>query len=202
MFCRTNFTASREIWSSLGGEAKLFCDNESKGSIKWYRQRSRKLIIQTNSDEHYLKLEFQKLAGTCEDNNPDADENFVNLITDISAKKDVYTADEESQVILLEKLMEVEVIDVNKQNHETVSCVVDGNMKCFNEPEVCGHVCTCTCSCVNTVVNAELEGLKLEMTILESRLLSVTSKSDNESEIKSLRVKLNDLEAVIRHQEE
>jgi hypothetical protein len=37
--------------------------------------------------------------------------------------------------------MEVEVIDVNKQNHETVSCVVDGNMKCINEPELCGHVC-------------------------------------------------------------
>ena len=98
--------------------------------------------------------------------------------------------------------MEVEVIDVNKQNHETVNCVVDGNMKCINEPEVCGHVCTCTCSCVNTVVNAELEGLRLEMTILESRMLSVTSKSDNESKIKSLRVKLKDLEAVIRHQDE
>jgi hypothetical protein len=98
--------------------------------------------------------------------------------------------------------MEVEVIDVNKQNHETVSCVVDGNMKCINEPEICGHVCNCTCSCVNRVVNAELEGLKLEMTILESRLLSVTSKSDNESEIISLRVKLKDLEAIIRHQDE
>ena len=48
----------------------------------------------------------------------------------------------------------------------------------------------------------ELEGLKLEMTIFESRLLSVTSKSDNESVIKSLRVKLKDLEAVIRHQDE
>jgi hypothetical protein len=74
-------------------------------------------------------------------------------------------------------------------------------MKCINEPEVCGHVCNCTCSCANTV-NAEFEGLKLEMTILESRLLRVTSKSDNESEIKSLRVKLKDLEAVIRHQDE
>ncbi|CAB4035180.1 Hypothetical predicted protein [Paramuricea clavata] len=98
--------------------------------------------------------------------------------------------------------MEVEVTDVNKQNHETVSCVVDRNVKCIDEPEVCGHVCTCTCSCVNAVVSAELEGLKLERTILESRLLSVTSKSDNESEIKSLRVKLKDLEAVIGHQDE
>jgi hypothetical protein len=54
-----------------------------------------------------------------------------------------------------------------------------------------------TCSCANRVVNAELQGSKLEMTSLESWLLSVTSKSDNESEIKSLRVKLKDLEAVI-----
>ncbi|CAB4005718.1 Hypothetical predicted protein [Paramuricea clavata] len=121
--------------SSPGGDVKLFCDNESKFSIKWYGQRSRKLIIQTDSDEHYLKLEFQKLACTYEDNNPDADENFVNLITDISGKKDVYTADEESQVISLERLMEVEVTDVNKQNHETVSCVVDRNVKCIAKPE-------------------------------------------------------------------
>ena len=71
-------------------DVKLFCDNESKGSLKWFCQRSRKLIIQTDSDEHYLKLEFQKLAGTCEDNNPDADENFVNLITDIYPLRKMY----------------------------------------------------------------------------------------------------------------
>jgi hypothetical protein len=61
-------------WSSPGGDVKLFCGEESKFSIKWYGQRSRKLIIQADSDEHYLKLEFQKLAGTCEDNNADADD--------------------------------------------------------------------------------------------------------------------------------
>ena len=113
---------------SPGEDVKLFCDDESKFSIKWCGQlRSRKLIIQADSDEHYLKLEFQKLAGTCEDNNPDADENFVDLITDISiAKEDVYTADEESQVILLEKSMEVEVIDGNKQNHELLAVLLTG----------------------------------------------------------------------------
>ena len=67
------------------------------------------------------------MAGTCEDNNPDADENFVDLITDISiAKEDVYTADEDSQVILLEKSMEVEVIDGNKQNHELLAVLLTG----------------------------------------------------------------------------
>ena len=98
---------------------KLFCGEESKFSIKWYGQRSRKLIIQADSDEHYLKLEFQKLAGTCEDNNADADDlRYVGMfVTSLVA------------------------------------------------------------------VLAELESLKLEMTILESRLLSVTSKSDNQSVI-------------------
>ena len=107
-------------WSSPGGDVKLFCDEESKFSIKWYGQRSRKLIIQADSDEHYLKLEFQKLAGTCEDNNPDADDlRYVGMF---------------------------------------VTALV--------------------------AVLAELESLKLEMTILESRLLSVTSKSDNQSTLK------------------
>jgi hypothetical protein len=44
----------------------------------------------------FKQIVMKKLAGTCEDNNPVADENFVNLIADISAKKHVYTADEES----------------------------------------------------------------------------------------------------------
>jgi cell division septum initiation protein DivIVA len=37
------------------------------------------------------------------------------------------------------------------------------------------NVCTC-----NGVVNVELEGLKQEMTILESRMVSVISKSEND----------------------
>jgi hypothetical protein len=42
------------------------------------------------------------------------------------------------------------------------------------------EVCNCTCSCVNRVVKADLEGLKLDMTILESRLFAqCSSKLDN-----------------------
>ena len=60
-----------------------------------------------------------------------------------------------------------------------------------NASKVCG------CSCP-----VELEGLKLDMTILESRLLFALSKSELESDVRSLTVKLKQLEAVIRHQDD
>ncbi len=101
-----------------------------------------------------------------------------------------------------DKSLAVESIDRNKQNHESVSYVVVEDEGRINDPKVCGCVYSCTCSCTNGLLKAELEGIKLEMTILESRLLSAISENENELEISSLRTKLKDLEAVIRHQDE
>ena len=51
--------------------------------------------------------------------------------------------------------------------------------------EACGYLCP-----------AELEGLKLDMSILESRILSAILK------VNFLTVKLKEMEAVVRHQDE
>ena len=56
---------------------------------------------------------------------------------------------------------------------------------------------TCGCLC-----SAELEGLKLDTTILESRILSEISQGELESDIGILEVKLKEMVAVIRHQDE
>ena len=61
--------------------------------------------------------------------------------------------------------------------------------------------CNCSCSCTNKLVTAEIEGVKLDMTILESRILAQVSQNEVDSDINSLRSKLKDLEAVMRHQE-
>ena len=55
------------------------------------------------------------------------------------------------------------------------------------------------CGCI---FSAELEGLKLDMTILESRILSAISQNERESHVGLLAVKLKEMKAVIRHQDE
>ena len=62
--------------------------------------------------------------------------------------------------------------------------------------------CNCSCSCTNKLVAAGIEGVKLDMTILESKILTQVSQNEVDSDINSLRSKLKDLEAVMRHQEE
>ncbi|CAB3990437.1 Hypothetical predicted protein, partial [Paramuricea clavata] len=47
-----------------------------------------------------------------------------------------------------------------------------------------------------------MEGIKLDMTILESRMLAAISENEHESDIISLRVKLVDMEAVVHNQDE
>ena len=65
---------------------------------------------------------------------------------------------------------------------------------CMNEPELSD------CNCAH--LNADMEGIKLDMTILESRMLAAMSKNEHESDIISLRVKLVDMEAVVHNQDE
>ena len=82
---------------------------------------------------------------------------------------------------------------VNEHESNSVCSVhnIDDNTAQAKASKVCG----CSCS-------VELEGLKLDMTILESRLLSALSQSELESDVRFLTVKLKELEAVIRHQDE
>jgi hypothetical protein len=47
-----------------------------------------------------------------------------------------------------------------------------------------------------------MEGIKLDLTILESRLLTALSENEYESDINLLRVKLKELEGVVRNQDE
>ena len=69
-------------------------------------------------------------------------------------------------------------------------------------PEACG--CRCACISSNRVINADLEGIKLDATILESRLLAALSQNEDrcESVIGSLRVKLMQIEGIVKHQDE
>ncbi|CAB4018984.1 Hypothetical predicted protein [Paramuricea clavata] len=57
------------------------------------------------------------------------------------------------------------------------------------------EVCKCSCS-------VDLEGLKLEITILESRLFAAISKNELELDIDLLRVKQEESEATIRRQDD
>ena len=60
------------------------------------------------------------------------------------------------------------------------------------------EVCFCPCS---RIINADLEGTKLDMTTLESRMLEAISERDTESKIVSLQTKTKDMKAVFHHQD-
>ena len=63
-------------------------------------------------------------------------------------------------------------------------------------------VCKCTCNCFGGITTADLEGLKLDIAILESRFGIANSTDHINSEINSLRSNQRDLEAIIRKQDE
>lgn len=158
-------------WSSPGGEVKLFCAEESKYIIKWYGLRSRKLIIQADDDKQYLKLEFQKLSNSCDvdksDERCEANENLASPVTSTSfAKENANTSGEDSQVEFFEKATEAKTFDVNKQNHESVSCFADWDIERMNDLEV--FSCTCKSNCGRWVTNEQLQDIKFEMSALEA----------------------------------
>ena len=64
------------------------------------------------------------------------------------------------------------------------------------------ETCGCTCNCSGKVSTADMEGLKLDMTILESRLNSVGSCNALNSELNSLKSKQQAMEAIICKHEE
>ena len=63
-------------------------------------------------------------------------------------------------------------------------------------------VCNCICNCSGGILVADVEGLKLDMAILEKRLNLLNSCNTMNSELVSLRNKQYDMEAIIRKQEE
>ena len=65
----------------------------------------------------------------------------------------------------------------------------------ISEPEIS------SCPCFG-IVDANLEGIKLDMTILESRLMSALVNNETGSEINLLKLKIKELERVMRSQDE
>jgi hypothetical protein len=64
------------------------------------------------------------------------------------------------------------------------------------------ETCGCTCNCLDKVSTVDMEGLKHDMTILESRLNSVGSCNAQNSELNSLKSKQQAMEAIIRKHEQ
>ena len=91
-----------------------------------------------------------------------------------------------------EKLIHLALVTGLLNNKNTEHAATD--KYCMNEPELSD------CNCAH--LNADMEGIKLDMTILESRMLAAMSKNEHESDIISLRVKLVDMEAVVHNQDE
>ena len=92
--------------------------------------------------------------------------------------------------------------------YHSEACVKDSDCKQIEENVVdtvqvdLSEACRCTCT--NRVINADLEGLKLDMTILESRLLAALSENEDrcESVIGSLRLKIMQIEGIMKDQDE
>ena len=62
--------------------------------------------------------------------------------------------------------------------------------------------CSCSCKCSGGITAASLEGLKLDIAILESRLNLANPTDEILSELGLIRSKQQDVEAIIRKQDE
>ena len=91
-----------------------------------------------------------------------------------------------------EKLIHLALVTGQLNDKDTEHAATD--KYCTNKRELSD------CNCA--YLNADMEGIKLDMTILESRMLAAMSENDHESGIILLRVKLVDMEAVVHNQDE
>ena len=91
-----------------------------------------------------------------------------------------------------EKLIHLALVTGPLNDKDTEHAATD--KYCTNKPELSD----CNCACLN----ADMEGIKRDMTILESRMLAAMSENEQESDIISLRVKLVDMETVVHNQDE
>jgi hypothetical protein len=84
----------------------------------------------------------------------------------------------------------------NKESNGDISHETNGAV--FHHSEVCN----CTCCCSGKLLAADVDGLKSDITILESRLGTGDSYSELSSNLNSLRSEKRDMEAIIRKQDE
>ena len=82
------------------------------------------------------------------------------------------------------------------------SCLSEASNANSNDMLSSTKVCNCSCNCSGGISVADVEGLKLDMAILEKRLNLLNSSNTMNSELVSLRNKQCDMEATIRKQEE
>lgn len=149
LFVEETLTAKGK-WSSPGGSVKLFKDQESDLTIKWYGPQSQRIVVQADNNEHYSKLKFESLATIRSSKDP---ENGV----------------------------------MQEANNA------------MPRP---AEVCNCACNCSGKVSAADIEGIKLDMAILESRLDTVNICNTVIFDLESLKEKQQAMEAIIRKQEE
>ena len=83
------------------------------------------------------------------------------------------------------------VVEANNSDLDIEESVVRGSI-CTNENEISSY---------SGVATADMEGIKLDMSILEARLVKPIYKK-SKSDISLLQMKLKELEGVIRHQDD
>ena len=82
------------------------------------------------------------------------------------------------------------VLEVDNDDHNVVENIA-GDSTCIDK---------CVVSGCNIAITTDIEGIKLDMSILEARLVNIMN--ENKSDISSLQIKLKELEGVIRFQDE
>ena len=82
------------------------------------------------------------------------------------------------------------VLEADNGDHNVEENIA-GDSTCIDESEVSG---------CNSAISTDIEGIKLDMSILEARLVNIIN--ENKSDISSLKIKLKELEGVIRYQDE
>ena len=181
-------------WTSPGGEAKVFRSEQSDFAIKWYGVTSEKNVIQADNEDRYLELLFRNMVSSHENNGFESPAEVITLdelrpVGELTAETGAGTVVEAKENVCDHRPQETSAKTVSEV------CVVE------NDRFIAQKACCCNCTCGSTAT-VELEGLKLSMTILETRLNNAQFLDEIKSELNVLKAKQNDMERVIRHQDE
>ena len=176
-------------WTSPGVEAKVFRSEQSDFAIKWYGVTSEKIVIQADNEDRYLELLFRNMVSSHENNGFESPAEVITLdewrpVGELTAEIGAGTVVEAKENVCDHRPQETSAKTVNEV------CVVE------NDRFIAQKACCCNCTCGSTA-RVELEGLKLSMTILETRLNNARFLDEIKSELSLLKAKQNDNSASV-----
>jgi hypothetical protein len=182
-------------WSSPGGDVNRFWGESV--SIKWNQDNKELKILGKNKQAIEQRLDIgsgnllipqlTNVEGTDNDYGCPETRNKTSQLTNVKATDNDHGCSE--------------TLNISGNSESPESCPSINKSEASEARDALAKVCNYDCECVNRSITTELEGIKLDIAILEGKLLPEVI-SQNASNTNLLKAKQANMEAIIQHQEE